>query len=134
MIWPLLSFIWFAGVGPEPTEGLEISCDHVVLNVGRSITPTSLSKSNEIPAHHLMRTDSSNDAPSEASYQLTFSTAQNGEGKDCVPYSYENSPVRHYSPFSDHCQTSSTAPVIYVQQNPSAPFFLAGQPTAYMPY
>jgi hypothetical protein len=109
-------------------------CDHVVLNVGRSISPSSQNKSNEVPADRLLRIDSEMDTLAEASYHLTFSTAQNGTGKDCVHYSHENSPVKHYSPFSDHHYTSNTAPVIYVQQNPSVPFFLAGQPTAYMPY
>mmetsp|Transcript_50506 Transcript_50506/g.105497 ORF Transcript_50506/g.105497 Transcript_50506/m.105497 type:complete len:305 (+) Transcript_50506:2318-3232(+) len=122
------------GDDPEPAESLVMPCDHVVLNVGRSISPISLSKSDKMSADHLLRTDSEKDALGKASYQLTFSSDQSFAGNDCVPYSYENSPARHYSPFSDHRYTSNTAPVIYVQQNPSAPFFLAGQPAAYMPY
>jgi hypothetical protein len=109
-------------------------CDHIVLNVGRSISPSSLIQSNGTPVGHLLKTDSVMDAQAEASYELTFSIAQNATGKDCVPYGYENSPVRHYSPYPEHHYTSNAAPVIYMQQNPSAPFFLAGQPTAYMPY
>ncbi len=123
-----------AGAGLEPAESLVTPDDHIVLNVGRSISPSSSGKSNGTPGEHLLRTDYVKDAQAEASYQLTFSTAQNATGKDCVPYGYENSPVMHYSPYPDHHYTSNAAPVIYVQQNPSAPFFLASQPKAYMPY
>jgi hypothetical protein len=105
-----------------------------VLNVGQSNTPNSFSESNQT-VDPLLTSESVMDAQARTSYQPTFSTAQNGIENDCAPFCYEDLPGRrHYSPFSERNYTSNPAPVIYVQQNPSAPFFLTAQPTAHSPY